>query len=421
MKKDIKYALIVPLVGGMGIGLEKATNKLPEWIVSYDAFINNDKLLLDYYQSRGLDVPYHLIDASTNNLKDLPLSNLCKVDIVGALPPCAGLSQLNASTNTSSNSARGEDAIQNEWMYKSSRFVLENIKPKVLWGENAPNLFTGAGKKVRETLYAIAKENGYSFSLIKTSTLLHGVPQNRCRTFYFFWKSEFAPILNYYNRAHNGLSAYLKEIPIDATCQDFYYQDVKIIEEYPPFEYMLESSGLSYKEYLDSRENFSTMDDIIRGNKYLDLVDWYNTKYPEGGTNKQERVMAKLSRVYDKTCVRKAGGYWDSGPKYDKYNTNAIISKNASWFLHPEEPRILNGRELIHLMGFPHDFSLTKKNIHAITQNVPACTSADWSNEVIKFINGQLAYSESDFLMQNNISQKIYANDISINKNKVLF
>ena len=81
---------------------------------------------------------------------DDPKIKLKKVDIVGALPPCAGLSQLNTSTNADSGSARGGDAVQNEWMYKSSRFVLEHVKPKVLWGENAPNLFTGAGQKVRE-------------------------------------------------------------------------------------------------------------------------------------------------------------------------------------------------------------------------------------------------------------------------------
>jgi len=28
-----------------------------------------------------------------------------------------------------SKGARGFDAVQNEWMYKSSEFVLENIKP----------------------------------------------------------------------------------------------------------------------------------------------------------------------------------------------------------------------------------------------------------------------------------------------------
>jgi hypothetical protein len=132
--------------------------------------------------------------------------------------------------------------------------------------------------------------------------------------------------------------------------------------------------------------------------------------------------MAKLARVYDKTVIRKAGGYWDSGPKYNNEHTNAIISKNASWFLHPTEPRILNGRELIHLMGFPHDFEVKKGDIHTITQNVPACTSRDWSYEVIKFVKGQLAYSDHDYLLQSNYTQKITSDKgVTSIKSKELF
>ena len=38
--------------------------------------------------------------------------------------------------------SRGSDAVQNQWMIRSAVFVLETIKPKCFWGENAPGLFT---------------------------------------------------------------------------------------------------------------------------------------------------------------------------------------------------------------------------------------------------------------------------------------
>ena len=424
MSKKITYASIVPLIGGMNVGMEKALGEgeVPQWVVSYDAFRANDQVMLDYYKKRGIPMPYYSLDADTNTFKEGEEVELPKVDVVTSLCPCAGLSQLNTSTSTDSGSARGADAVQNEWMYKSSRFILENVKPKVLWGENAPNLFTGAGKKVRENLYSIAREFGYSLSVIKTSTYYHGVPQNRSRTFYFFWQSEAAPIMNYYRKDFKSLKEYLREIPEDSPNQDYFYQNINIIEEYPPFEFLLEESGLSYPDYLEERGKFSTMDDIIKGEKYHDLLEWYEKKYPNGGNDRQERVMAKLARVYDKTVVRKAGGYWDSGPKFNKEYTNAIISKNASWFLHPEEPRSLNGRELIHMMGFPHDFEVKKEDVHKITQNVPACTAADWSQEVIKFCKGQLPYSDTDYLLQSNYTQKeITENDVRNIKSKVLF
>ena len=84
-KKEIKYAAIIPLVGGMNIGMEKALGegKVPEWIVSYPEFAANDQLLLDYYDKRGLDVPYHLIDSTSNELDDDSLlDSLGGVDVV---------------------------------------------------------------------------------------------------------------------------------------------------------------------------------------------------------------------------------------------------------------------------------------------------------------------------------------------------
>ena len=61
------------------------------------------------------------------------------VDYINAVCPCAGLSTLNTSK------ARGSDNAQNEWMIKSAEYVFGKIKPKVLWGENAPALFSDKG------------------------------------------------------------------------------------------------------------------------------------------------------------------------------------------------------------------------------------------------------------------------------------
>ena len=141
---------------------------------------------------------------------------------------------------------RGSDSKANQWMLDSSAFVLARIRPKVkihnlhwyfhfswtgsdpidldcnaflslltffdqvLWGENAPGLFTHIGEGVVDRLKQVEKLNiaeycivniaeycvvniaepnitfllkqigrtlGYSFSLIKTSTELHGIPQ----------------------------------------------------------------------------------------------------------------------------------------------------------------------------------------------------------------------------------------------------
>jgi site-specific DNA-cytosine methylase len=75
--------------------------------------------------------------------------------------------------------------------------------------------------------------------------------------------------------------------------------------------------------------------------------------------------------------------------------------------LHPKEKRYLTTREIMSLMGLPNDFELVTPNIVHITQNVPVCTAKDMTEQVIKFINGELEPSEYTFLKQNNLKQTI--------------
>ena len=54
-------------------------------------------------------------------------------------------------------------------------------KSKVLFGENAPGLYTNTGKGVVDKLKEIGEKYGYAFSLLKTNTFFHGIPQKRER------------------------------------------------------------------------------------------------------------------------------------------------------------------------------------------------------------------------------------------------
>ena len=96
---------------------------------------------------------------------EIPNQTFNEVDYVNSVCPCAGLSQLNSARGTAAS--RGSGATQNKWMYDSSEYILENVKPKVLWGENAPGLFTKMGEGVVERLKEIGRKYGYSFSLNK--------------------------------------------------------------------------------------------------------------------------------------------------------------------------------------------------------------------------------------------------------------
>ena len=160
------YASIVPLIGGPTIAMQHVFKKRPEYILSYEAFSSNDSHIMEYYNR---EVPYYLLDSKRDY-------SLPSVDVINTVCPCAGLSSLN--TSASSNAAA------NDWMSTTSRHVLGTLQPKVFWGENAPRLASKMGEPVVENLRAIGKEFGYTFSLYKTKSILHGLGQVRDRAFY---------------------------------------------------------------------------------------------------------------------------------------------------------------------------------------------------------------------------------------------
>ena len=82
------------------------------------------------------------------------------------------------------------------------------------------------------------------------------------------------------------------------------------------------------------------------------------------------------------------------------------------WTLHPVENRYLNSREIMALMGLPSDFKLVTNNLQQVTQNVPVCTAQDMTEQVIKFINGELPMTQYNFIKQNNLQQKIDQVDV---------
>ena len=202
----IRWGTIIPLIGGSALGCQKSAGCLPEFHLSYTPFANNEQHLKRYWP----EVPFHYLDKN-------PITNFEGVDYVNSVCPCAGLSMLN--TSKSDGQKRGANAAANKWMLDSSIYVLSKVRPKVLWGENAPGLFTNIGEGVVQKLREIGKQLGYSFSVMKTSTEMHGIPQRRIRTFYFFWNTPTVPMMTYQKRERKDLLSYLKEIPKDASQQ----------------------------------------------------------------------------------------------------------------------------------------------------------------------------------------------------------
>lgn len=389
-----KWATMVPLIGGSPFGCFNATGTKPQYNMSYTPFAANESFFYRHWH----DVPVYLIDEN----KDPNLEHPELLHFVNSTCPCAGLSQL--STAKAGSDAR---AAQNKWMFEGANYVLSHIQPMVYWGENAPALFTNSGKDVRDRLREIAEEHGYSFSLYKTSTSMHGAPQHRNRTFYFFWQSKNAPIMNWYNRPMPSLEDFLNQIPSWASGQDepisnkdpnasyvreFVHNKVNLThEEFVKWENNTDRPKHSYYRWLEKND---CMDECL---------NYISAKY---GIEDKE-----YKRVLNAKAKLDAGkNYMVPGPFFFKGRVNAMVGRTITSTLHPTQDRYLNVREVMHLMGMPHDFKFSPSEpgaaLNMLAQNVPAFTAKDMTTEVMKFCRGELELSDQPFLMQNNFKQK---------------
>lgn len=137
----IKHADIIPLIGGMTLGSEKAFGTRPDYLLSWEPFWANDRHIVHHYDG---EVPYHVLDKGQKPTR--------KVDVVSSTCPCAGLSFMSQGY--------GPDNPANKWMPQTARYVLGELRPEVYWGENAPAFAGSVGKFVRDELYSIGRENG---------------------------------------------------------------------------------------------------------------------------------------------------------------------------------------------------------------------------------------------------------------------
>ena len=405
--EPVRWATMIPLIGGSAIGCSKATGNLPLFHLSYSAFSANESHL----QKHWPEVPMIRLDKGRPDLARFLAGG--EIDFVNSVCPCAGLSMLN--TSVKGPAGRGSDAKQNEWMMKSAEFVLENVRPKVLWGENAPGLFLSLGEAMVPRLRLLGLQYGYSFSMVKTNTQLHGLPQQRMRTFYFFWRSATVPFLEYTNKAAPHLHDFLKTVPSWATFQDQQIAEGKVSERFLPYTYILLRENLTHSEFV---KKFTANNAAFTVSKYLeknDLIDdciaWLEENHPESRwstTSKKSRTFVQYLK-HMKSKLNRGLGYWDDSPKFLGDHFTAVITKNVAFAAHPEEDRFFNIRELLHLMGMPDDFQVENpgKNWNHICQNVPVTTAADWAGQVVKFCRGQLEISPFSFIKQDNISQKI--------------
>lgn len=381
----MKYASIVPLIGGETIAMENVFGKRPEYILSYSAFRANDSQLLNYYNN---EVPYHVIDEG-NGRTDY-------VDVVNAVCPCAGLSSLSPSAS-SNNKA-------NDWMVESAKYVLSNIKPKVFWGENAPRLASKMGEPIVNELRKIAKENGYTLSLYKTKSKLHGLSQTRDRSFYFFWKGKSIPHMLFFNRQHERIEDTIINTPLDDCDPMNIVVNTQTPSKNPFYRYVLEEleGGITHSEFQQKIELSTNPLDYLerKGIKYDQVAKWMN----DNGYHKEA---TRCNIIHKK--LESGGNIMRKTTEVPKNYIGAFVGHMPMSLTHPIEDRYLTIRECLSIMKMPSDFQLLggKRNLNMICQNVPVTTAEDMATIIKEWLDGKLDTKEADYAVFDNKTQTV--------------
>ena len=101
-------------------------------------------------------------------------------------------------------------------------------------------------------------------------------------------------------------------------------------------------------------------------------MSWLQEKYPQEGMSKKDNTNTHIH--YIQKCKNKKAlpgkkGYWDHSVRLYYDYIGSLYGKTMTSAVHPTENRFLNIRELLHLMGMPHEFEIDNpKNYKHIAQ-----------------------------------------------------
>lgn len=388
---------IIPLVGGSVVGTSIALQSDPEWIASWSSvFGANDQYCLQYMDK----VPFYNFDE-----KQYPTDY---VDIVTSLPPCAGLSMANTTSGDKANNPRGCSAPSNQHMYNAAEFAMQKIEPKAIMVENAPGLYSKMGEEFAERINSLAQDNGYTMSLVKTTSINHGVPQERTRSFFFLWKGNKIPVLAPVKKDFLPFHKFLGEGRF-ATAESV--SNNKHLPSADPLWQFIESKFVG-----------STKQDILAHVASKRMTSVWNVIYDSGWLEEAARVVKdeKANRWLNFTLEKKKAGknIMDGSMKLAWYRTQSLMWKTLPHLMHPHDDRWLTVSEGLALMGFPDDYArkvqIPTKHSNVICQNVPACTAGDWVREIAEALDGNREWIDPEtkddgtykILRQNNTTSK---------------
>lgn len=422
--KDIKWAAIQPLTGGMYFGAEKCIGHPAEFILSYKGLNEpkydkegtmidaaNEYHLTQYLKKVGRMPKYYVFNDRVMFQNDHDMEpwiteegsdaafklepGKVGLDLVVAVPVCSGLS----SATIGKQDTKDARNCNMKWIME---YTLNVIQPKVYIFENAPRLSSNAGASVRESLNKIAADAGYSVVYYKTDTMLHDNCQHRPRTFVIAIKGEGTPDMLWENK-NVSIAEFLGRIPKDAPTN----YPVKMWEgNRIMWDYLIHHFGET--EWRDHMY-IDIVATIVKNNLYDDFLKFVE-KYDCEQIWK-DRLLKFVNHVQNK--LAQGLGYYADCPLICKSYTPSVQFKTIPNIIHPTENRVLTLRECLSLMGMPYDFEMhgdPERYQCRIGQNVPARTAFWVVSEAVRIIN------DWDTIERNNESVMLFDNIKQVKK-----
>ena len=383
----MRWAAIVPLIGGQVVGTRDALGSDPEFMLSYPDFAGNDRYIRRYLP----DVPFHLLP---DGLRDVRGKWAGKLDLLVSTCPCAGLSML--SPHKAGSPQRAE---KNAWMLKTTELVLSELRPQALLGENAPQLATRMGTDVRDGLAKLAEDHGYVAQFVKVSTTMTGIPQHRERAFYYLTRGKTAPVLQWETKPLRDLQHHLEyyETVGGAPAMDvpFMHQ----LSTDPMYVFLQEKFGSHWRNPDRSNRGYSDALGVFHRDHSLfaEFCDRWPTRADYTlGTSYDSAQAHTVHRVWDKLQNAPGTGCYVMPPIFARGPGwyPAVTAKTLERLVHPGVDRYLTYGEVAHgLMGLPLDFELPPvQHYNIICQNVPTWTAAEATRALIPFLEGRSAW-----------------------------
>lgn len=412
----LKWGMIQPLTGGMYIGAYEAIGHHADFIISFKGLADpkydkkthkltncgNEYHLLKWLENQKADVPYYVFDnigmfpTNYNEIsefiyKNSESPNFENTDIVFAVPVCSGLSALTSSEQSNKD-------VKNCNMMFITKYVLNQIKPKAYVFENAPALTEEKGINVRMTLEKIAKEAGYSVCYFKTNTSLHGIPQNRPRTFVIMTSFATNPTSSMIESISTNIDDYMSRIPEDASQQD------EGLEQLAIHSFIRKFINKRHPELVDSSVELTK---YLYRNHFDEVIDFCKD---DSLTHKEAHTGQQVFEHIDK-CESEGRGFWFTPlQKFKSKDFPALQSRSLfSIYYNNAFEHLLSTRQMLHIMGLPYDFTLygdIARTHRQIGQNVPVCTARWIANVALKMLESENAETNGMNYL-NNIKKEI--------------